>query len=60
MATQHELDILAKYSKPSLSRSELTRYGKQLNLMFGYRMKPAEIDEFLNKFYGEESNAPTN
>ena len=59
MATEHELEILAKYSTLDLKRSVLTRFGKYLNILFTHRTGVKEREELLDKLYPpEKTDAP--
>lgn len=53
MATEYELKVLELYSKPELSRGELTRTGKKEHLA-NEGVKGAAAEAILRELYGPE------
>jgi len=51
MATQEELDILAKYSSPGLKRNESSRYGMMWRLLEGFRQTREEREAQLDEMF---------
>ena len=54
MATNYELEVLAKYSTPGLRSHELSRFAKE-NQLHSQRVGTQDIKEICDKLYGEET-----
>lgn len=53
MATQHERDVLARYSTPSLRRNSMSRYSKDAHLR-SLGVRQDEADKIMADLYPPE------
>lgn len=54
MATEHELEVLARHSTPGLRKNQLDREGKR-NHLGGIKVSPRDAEKLLDELYPPEA-----